>query len=309
MNSFESNLNKAISICDGNCIYRDYFYRIYTFTTENISGYLKYFDLKDKKLLTVGSSGDQILNAYFNGAKDITLFDINPYTKYYIYLKIAAILSLDYKEFQEFFFKHGLEEYYNKKMFSKELFDKIKPTLRILDYESYLFFDELFCLYKPKDIREDLFDDDESRNKVINSFNIYLRNEETYNKLKSIIKSINFNYINGDVFEDNINQKFDNIFLSNLATTTTLDKLKELLDKLNNNNLNKNGSILISYLWGIDFNETFYKDDWAEIYKMPIVREKLKEYIIEYQNVKDPISIVHDFDRKKDLVLIYRKNK
>ena len=78
--------------------------RINTFTTENINGYINYFDLKNKSLLTVGSSGNQLLNAYFYGTRDITLFDINPYAKYYAYMKVAAILTLNYDEFQCFFF-------------------------------------------------------------------------------------------------------------------------------------------------------------------------------------------------------------
>ena len=61
---------------------------------------MKYFDFQNKSLLTIGSSGDQILNSFYYGARDITLFDINEYSKYYIYLKIAAIISLNYKEFQ-----------------------------------------------------------------------------------------------------------------------------------------------------------------------------------------------------------------
>ena len=40
-------------------------------------------------------------------------------------------------------------------------YNKIKDNLRLLDYESFLFFDELFTLYEPTDIRERLFDDDE----------------------------------------------------------------------------------------------------------------------------------------------------
>ena len=45
-------------------------------------------------------------------------------------------------------------------------------------------------------------------------FNTYLKDEESYNKLKSIIKKITFKYINGDIFNDDIQGKFDNIFLS-----------------------------------------------------------------------------------------------
>ena len=52
-------LNKLLKRRDG-----DRFKLIYKFTTENISGYIKEFDFKNKSLLTVGSSGDQVINAY-----------------------------------------------------------------------------------------------------------------------------------------------------------------------------------------------------------------------------------------------------
>jgi len=307
MGNFETNLYKAQSICEGKLIHLTEYSKIYTFTTENISEYIKYFDLNNKSLLTVGSSGDQILNAFFSGARDITLYDINPYAKYYVYLKIAAILSLDYIEFQNFFFKHGLEEYYNKKMFSKDLFNKIKPNLRLLDYESFLFFDELFSLYDRYDIRDYLFDDDENRNIVIKSFNSYLKSEESYNNLKSILKQINFKYINGDIFKDNIKGQFDNIFLSNLCTITSLEKLKELLQKLDMNNLRESGSILIGYLWDTDFYSNDFSDDWKEVYKLDLTKAKLKEFITEYHNINGSRDYLWEENKKRDMVLIYRK--
>ena len=52
--------------------------RIYRLTTENISGFLNKYDLKDKKILTVAGSGDQRLNCYSLGAKEVTCFDVNP---------------------------------------------------------------------------------------------------------------------------------------------------------------------------------------------------------------------------------------
>lgn len=311
MDDLETNISKAISLCEGNFEYYNTFCRMYTFATENISGYLKYFDLKNKSLLTVGSSCDQVLNAAYCGARDITLYDINDYAKYYFYLKMASILSLDYKQFKLFFFKHGYgmgEDYYNKQMFCKDTFNKIKSTLRLLDYESYLFFDELFALYDVETIRDCLFNDDECRNQVITNFNVYLNDETTYNKMKSIIKKISFKYIQGDIFKDNISGEFDNILLSNICTTiSNLDILKELLKKLDANNLRDDGSILVGYLWNVDYDSMYYEKYWAEIYKLPITKEKLKEYITEHHRVKDSISIVHDFNQEKDLVLIYRK--
>ena len=65
----------------------DPFQRLYPFTTENIAGYIDKFNLKGKSLLTVGSSADQVINAIYKGSKDITLYDVNIFAKYYYYLK------------------------------------------------------------------------------------------------------------------------------------------------------------------------------------------------------------------------------
>ena len=307
-NYFEETLYKASSTCDGSFRYISEFSKIYPFTTENIAGYIDYFDFDDKSLLTVGSSGDQILNAFYNGARDITLFDINEYAKYYVYLKIAAILSLSYKEFKAFFFRHGLTPFVrNHHMFSPELYEKIKGNLRLLDYESFLFFDELFSLYEPTKIRERMFDDDEDRNVVIKGMNKYLQDEESYNKLQAIIRKISFRYINGNIFEEDVNGKYDNIFLSNLCTIANLEQLKSLLQKLDRNNLNSGGSIQLGYLWNASFDSEEYKADWKEIYKMPIAKDYLKDFITEAHQIPGPRDILWDDPTKKDLVLIYRK--
>lgn len=305
---FKTILNHAKHICDGNRLFNE-FSTIYTFTTENISGYIDFFDLKDKKLLTVGSSGDQVLNAYYKGAKDITLYDINEFAKYYIYLKIAAISYFDYLDFQRFFFKHGqgFGKYYNNKMFDKEMFDKFKGNLKSFDYESYLFFDELFSIYKPCDIREYLFDDDECRNPVIKGTNLYLNNEQSYNLMKSKIKDIHFDFINGDIFKGNINGKYDNIFLSNLCTVTSIEDLKKLLNKLDDN-LKGYGSILFAYLWNCSFDNEDYKNEYKDIYKIPIVKKELEKYITEAHNIIGTRDILWEEAEKRDMVLIYRKN-
>ena len=103
MEDFEVKLHKAISICDGEYTYLKQFSRIYSFATENVFGYLKYFDLQDKSLLTVGSSGDQVLNAYFKGCRDITLIDINEFAKFYLYLK-NFIYPINYHMVSQYLF-------------------------------------------------------------------------------------------------------------------------------------------------------------------------------------------------------------
>lgn len=53
------------------------FQKIYPFTTENIAGYITQLDIKNKSVLTVGSSSDQVFNCLLLEAKEVTLFDIN----------------------------------------------------------------------------------------------------------------------------------------------------------------------------------------------------------------------------------------
>lgn len=47
--NFENNLSNVISIFEGKLHYNSEFSRIYSFTTENIAGYIDYFDLNNKK--------------------------------------------------------------------------------------------------------------------------------------------------------------------------------------------------------------------------------------------------------------------
>ena len=49
-------------------------------------------------------------------------------------------------------------------MFSGELFDKLKYNLKSLDYDLFTLFEELFSKYRPLQIRNYLFDDDERIN-------------------------------------------------------------------------------------------------------------------------------------------------
>ena len=180
-------LEKADIVINRNDFEDDLFMSIYSFSTENVKGYIDYFDLKNKSLLTVGSSGDQIINAYSKGCRDITLIDINPFAEYYINLKIAGIISLTYQEFELFFFRNiGLNR--NNDRYNKHLFSKLSNTLKTIDYDSYYFFEQIFNKYSVDKISDYLMNDDEDDYKVIKHINNYLHDEEAYNKTKKLLK-------------------------------------------------------------------------------------------------------------------------
>ena len=309
----EEALYTAKERCKGNTIIdEEYiwdFEDIFPFTTENIAGYIDYFDLQDKSLLTVGSSGDQIINAAFKGAKDITLLDINPYAKYYYYLKAAGILELNPTDFNEFFRYNDYPKVfkYNKKVFDKASYKKLKSTLKSLDNDSYLFWDELFDMYQPDYIRFSLFSNDEYGTSVLGKSNLYLQSENTYDETKTKLKELRPEFINEDIFKSNLTKNYDNIWLSNIACYLYQDKIKGMTDKFADK-LAVDGKLLISYLYSIDMN-TEYDDDWSPIYDLKNDLELLKEYSPIFHFFKGVNGIKHNDDDIKDSVLIYQKKK
>lgn len=305
MNNFEETLTKAIKQCRNE--YYDFFSNIYPFTTENIAGYINEFDLQNKSLLTVGSSTDQILNAILHGCKSITLFDINPYAKFYYYLKVACILTLNMEEYFEFLRYCDYPSVFknNKTCLNIEIFNKIKNTLFILDYESYIFWNELYSRFTPLDIRNNLFSDDEDRTNIIMKLNPYLANEETYKTLKKKIEEMRPTFITANLLKDKIKGHFDNIWLSNIAKYLNIAEIKLLVDNAIKA-LNHNGLILISYLYQATMN-TPYNKEWEPIYNLPKILNVLKKYnpyLISFLGVK---GLRLEDEEIKDSIILCRK--
>ena len=84
---------------------KDIFRQVYPFTTENLDGYFPYLDLKNKSVLTVGSSLDQAFNALVYGARYICVYDINKYVADFYNYKKNLVLTKDRNEFCEAVFE------------------------------------------------------------------------------------------------------------------------------------------------------------------------------------------------------------
>ena len=280
---------------------------IKSFATENIAGYLKYFNLHDKKILTTDNSGDEVLNSIFYGAKDVTLCNPNIISKYYLYLKIAGVISLSYNEFGWFFLKYNSHMHHNNRMFSKKLYKKITTSLKEINNEAYYFFDEAFDTFGSKDVRNNFFIDSNYHNKAIKNFNIYLRNENTYNKLKSILINTDLNFFKEDITITNINGNYDTILLSSLCTKLTLTKFIKLVKRIDLNNLNNNGEMMLGYLWNNNIYTPNYSDVWKKIYSNPMGNKYLNKYVTEFYNVSGYQNYLWEDNKRDDKVLVYRK--
>lgn len=305
---FEEKLASAIQMCGDHYIVgysrpKTVFSRLYPFTTENISGYLDFFDLKDQSLLTVGSSSDQVMNAIMKGCHDITLVDICPYAKEYFYLKKAGMMELNFEEFFHFFCYKDYPKFCrdNKEVFQKELYEKMKRTLRLLDYESYLFWDELFSTFSHEDIRTQMFELDEERSKQLRHMNLYLKDEKTYCEAKQQVSTFHPKFITGDLFHLKLNKQYDNIFLSNIAAYYELGQMKELFHSLTEH-LTDQGKMLFAYLYDTK-RDTPYQEDWDPIYNLENVFQMFPVELFNFQGVKG-IRFEEDIP---DAILVYQK--
>ena len=175
----------------------------------------------------------------------------------------------------------------------------------MLDYESYLFWDELFYSFNNIEIRNRLFSFDEDRDSVITSCNPYLQSTILYEMVRNKIKHVTPNFINGDLFKIDLQQKFDNIWLSNIGTYLSRHSVKIMTDKMSKN-LNTKGRLLISYLYKTTI-DTKYEDDWSPIYYLEKTFNILNEYDPQLISFIGVDGFKFNKDDIKDSVLVYRK--
>lgn len=227
------------------------FSQFYVYTTENIAGYINEFELENKSLMTVGSSGDQVISAISQGCTDITHYDINPYSKFYIYLKLASLLALsqdNFREFIDYFIPLKLKSPIYRK-FNLDLYKKIRGTLKALDKETFQTWETIFENYSPTIIKKALFSTDGTIiNCDLSRIIPYLSSKTAYKETKAKIKKANINFLVGDIMEANFDRQFDNIWLSNIHQYLTVAEIKIMLERLIKY-LNKDGKMLMAYIY------------------------------------------------------------
>ena len=198
MISYELNkeIKQAINIIEQ--IHFNGFEKIYSCANENINGYINEFNLEGNSLLTVGSSADQVINAVLYDCRDITVIDLCPFVKHYFNLKKAALLTLDYQQFQKYFYEYS-NLGVNEDLFSRKTYFMLRDKLGKIDYLSLLFWDALYNRYKERIIRNRLFQNDVIETDCSQDYNPYLMCDEDYNKLRLKIRNIHPNFISGNI--------------------------------------------------------------------------------------------------------------
>lgn len=198
------------------------FDKVYPFTTENISGYMTYLNVKDKHIFTVGSSSDQAFNSILLGAKEVTIFDINQNTKKFFEEKKKIILE------------SALSSIYDKILnindieFSSDIFSKkdlSKMNLYMKDETSFSLLKEKLKQIKVNILNGDIF---------------HIENEILHDKFDVMILSNVLQYVSVSK-DEKIEEVIYDIFSS--------------LSKY----LNTNGLIQLFYLYASIYPEYFIK--------------------------------------------------
>jgi len=216
----------------------------YPFSNEQLDKLFKHLRKKNPKVLTVGSSGDQLFQALFNGSKNVTVIDGNLFSKPWIEYKISAIKHLDFKTFKEHFFS-PLKT--NKTPFDYDIYGNIFYDL---SKESQAFWGNIFLnVSDPKYIFEQIINRSDVSNEFVRS--CFYQNETSFNKLKSILNknnySIKFIYEEFHKFPQALSEKFDIILLSNIKSYVNNEDFINIVNQLYKNNLNHLGIIQLHY--------------------------------------------------------------
>ena len=248
-------IKKLVAVSPSHSVFSE-FCRVYPFTNECIAGYLKYVDFHNKRsALSVLSSGDHAFSLITKGITDIDTFDVNGLTEYYaLGLKKSMIMKYSYYDFL------NLAEAFNYQMgFSKmpkEIvgFDFDEDILKQIIFDVSGEMDERYRSFWRKivDSSDTLCSKDNKYiiGSIANSacrrlnFNIdYLKNEQSYNLLRSRLNKVNISFTRTDIssvpdiFKD---KKYDIVLLSNVLDFVTtsfgqdwgIDKLQEFTNPL-----------------------------------------------------------------------------
>lgn len=252
--------------------------RLYLFTTENIKGYLKYFDLNGKNVLAPTSSGDHAFESVLKGVRSVDMFDINKYSKYMVKLKIAAIKALERGEFLEYFLVK-YNNHNNDYVFNKKTYKKIR---KYLDNETKNFFDEAYEIAKTGvNLRNSsLFYNNRNDEYRQSKICLYLQ-PENYNYLKkNIYKLDKSKYYECNLFNlpSKLNKYYDLMMLSNISNYfNDIDEFRKFTDLRLMQNLSKNGVLIREYYYS---NTEGCKNYYGTKYEFDSFNDYGKDYVI-----------------------------
>lgn len=209
------------------------FFKGYYFSNESLKSIFSLFNLEGKKVLTVGSSGDQAIASAESGSTDITVTDICPMTEYIYDLKVRAKSVLTNEELRSYSSING---------FDISLYNKLKVGMK---ENARKFWDSI---YSHKNVDPFYF---KNLNIFVEDWRIddVEKNLHYLDKNELKIMNASLKFIIGDIREFKTDEKYDFIYLSNiLEYLCSPSAINQIFDMLKSH-LNDNGNIVLKYYW------------------------------------------------------------
>lgn len=216
------DVSKTINLFSKNkkCINYSKFDRLYYSSNENYEKIISGINGNDKRVLTVLGSGDQVIDFYKNGFRDIDVFDINRLTIYYFYLRMWCIKynNCAYPDF-------NFDNRFIKKILSKI---DIKSSKEADAYQYWSVLNNLVSDYSR------LF---------YPSYEGYINKDIDISSIRNMIDNFNFNFYDFDISNNiDLNKKYDVVYTSNIGDYLKEKKFRKYVENVYNL-LDKNGSL------------------------------------------------------------------
>ena len=309
----KQELKMAQTLAEKNILdYRnlDRCFPVYMFATENVLACCKRMSLAGKNVLTVCSSSDQLFQFLLSGAERVDTYDINLLTKYFFYLKEAAVRGVDLREFLTFFFPKNLV--WKENVFSEKIYLKIREKIR--DQEALRFWDGMFSNYTGKALYEsELFTGEHYSKKINRSCNQYLKDKEHYYRLRECLERYRYQFYCCNILEDPLKMetKYDYIYLSNIfdylrynEVKDYVQKVKEVISKLEHN-LTKEGMIGVAYLYC--YLDEYWFDSKEGMLKSQLVRMHYFDEHYRYIDFPGVSNFGSGRGKDRDALMLYRR--
>ncbi len=317
MSEIDADVKRALYLLNGG--YNDERYgkrsSVFLFGTENQQGVNQILHYDNKDVCTVASSGDQYLGAVYYGAKNVDVFDINRLSYYITYLKIIAIMYLEYEEFLDFFVPIDYIEV-RPSFFNKITFKKLFPYMT--DDVSY------FWHHIVNSIDNNRFGNFIFPYQSMNHLDVVQRgmpfysSEEEYNKLKEILINRQmpmFYQVDIKDLEQVLVNKYDVLYLSNIIECIVRKEIQDAgikdfdskkIDEIQRRVIDRLGSNIVSAIRGNGIVLMSYRPNSTLKYSNDLL------YNFEYFNVGTVWSKVLPYDddfleqSDVDLVVTYK---
>lgn len=234
---------------------------LYANATEDMGTYYKEFK-SPTSFLSIGASGEQVVNAIATGAKVIDVYDSNALCKHATNLRIAALRGLNKEDFKLYY-----------KTFSPFVFSSFAE---LLPEDSLYYWVGLYSSFPVEMagsfIRDFLFTYKRLDESLVELINPYLQGDN-YEKVREMAGNVEINYLDCDLYSlPKVigDKKYDGMTFSNIyeyinynrnVTMKKAIQYRDFVIKEMYPHLNEDGAMMVSYLyaWNKRLKEEFDK--------------------------------------------------